>query len=107
MSSSQSFVEYICEQAAPSVVLTYRKMFGEYALYVGEKVVALVCDNDLFLKITNEGRVILANPEEKPPYSGAKAHFRITSLVDDRTLLPQLFQTTADNLKAAKPKRKK
>jgi len=25
--------------------VTFRKMFGEYAMYVDEKIVALVCDN--------------------------------------------------------------
>lgn len=33
-----------------------RKMFGEYALYCDDKVVALVCDNSLFVTPTDEGR---------------------------------------------------
>ncbi len=32
-----------------------RKMFGEYALYVDGKVVALVCDDHLFVKLTEPG----------------------------------------------------
>jgi TfoX/Sxy family transcriptional regulator of competence genes len=30
--------------------ISYRYMFGEYAIYCDGKVVALVCDNQLFVK---------------------------------------------------------
>lgn len=56
MSSDQSFVDYIIDQLSTAVPFTYRKMFGEYALYSGSKVVALVCDNQLFVKQTVVGR---------------------------------------------------
>jgi hypothetical protein len=45
-----SFVEYILETARLGSRLTYKKMFGEYALYLDEKVVAFACDNSLFIK---------------------------------------------------------
>ena len=44
MASDQKFVDYVCDQASGAVPLSSRKMFGEYALYYAEKVVALVCD---------------------------------------------------------------
>jgi TfoX/Sxy family transcriptional regulator of competence genes len=65
MSSDQSFVDYVCEQAALGKALTYRKMFGEYALYLGEKVVALVCDNSWFLKPTDAGRAVVGKVVER------------------------------------------
>jgi len=36
-------------------------MFGEYALYYDEKVVALICDGAIFLKITPSTTKILAD----------------------------------------------
>ena len=35
-------VEFICDQAGLGKRLTFRKMFGEYALYLDGKVVALL-----------------------------------------------------------------
>jgi TfoX/Sxy family transcriptional regulator of competence genes len=45
-------MEYICEQIAEAGNISYKKMFGEYAVYCDEKVVAFVCDNQLFVKPT-------------------------------------------------------
>jgi hypothetical protein len=40
MATDASFVTYICEQADMPRRLTFKKMFGEYALYVDGKVSA-------------------------------------------------------------------
>ena len=103
MASDQSFVDYVCEQAGLPRRLTFRKMFGEYALYVDAKVIALVCDNQLYVKPTAEGRAVLGTPAEGAPYPGAKPHFRIEDL-DDRELVQQLFTATAAALPTAKAK---
>jgi TfoX/Sxy family transcriptional regulator of competence genes len=42
MGSSPDTVQFICDQAGLGARLTFRKMFGEYALYLDGKVVALV-----------------------------------------------------------------
>ena len=59
MASDADFVGYVCEQAGLGDALSYRKMFGEYALYLDGRVVALVCDNMLFVKPTAAGRALL------------------------------------------------
>jgi len=43
MSSSQDFVEYVVGQMGNAGTVTYRKMFGEYAVYLDKKVVGLIC----------------------------------------------------------------
>ena len=48
MATDASFIEYVREQAGLGDRLGYRKMFGEYALYVDGLVVALVCDDQVF-----------------------------------------------------------
>lgn len=50
MATDRAFMLYVAEQIDLGSRLTYRKMFGEYALYLDEKVVAFVCDNSLFIK---------------------------------------------------------
>jgi TfoX/Sxy family transcriptional regulator of competence genes len=80
-------------------------MFGEYALYMGRKVVALVCDNQLFLKPTATGRALLEHPTEAPPYPGAKPYLLIDSALDDRDLLAELFRATERDMPEPKPKK--
>lgn len=52
MDSDPAFVDHITGQLRHVPEVSARRMFGEYALYVGPKVVALVCDNQLFVKPT-------------------------------------------------------
>lgn len=104
MATDRSYIEYICEQANLGADLSYRKMFGEYALYLHGKVVALVCDNQLFVKPTGAGRQILGTVAEHPPYPGARLHFRVDDELDDPQALQRLLLTTAHALPPAKPK---
>ncbi len=104
MATDQSLVEFICSQGHGAQEPVYKKMFGEYAIYLNEKVVALVCDNRLFIKPTSEGRAILGTPDENPPYPGAKPHFEVGPQIDDRKLMVRLFEATERGLATAKAK---
>ena len=50
MASSSEFVEYIADQLLGAGEITYRKMFGEYGMYCDGKIVALLCQDQLFIK---------------------------------------------------------
>ena len=106
MTSRIDIVQYICDQAALGRRLTFRKMFGEYALYFDGKVVALICDDQLFLKATADGRAYLGEVVEAPPYPGAKNHFQISEEIDDPERLRAVLTITARVLPEAKPKSK-
>jgi TfoX/Sxy family transcriptional regulator of competence genes len=80
-------------------------MFGGYAIYCDTKVVALVCDNELFVEPTQSGRKFIGEVTEAPPYRGARPHFRIQDGIDDKQWLSELIRLTAAELPA--PKRKK
>ena len=77
MSSDQSFVDFVCDQISASGPVSFRKMFGEYAIYCNGKVVALVCDNKFFVKPSAAGRTLIGSPVEAPPFPGAKPWFLI------------------------------
>lgn len=105
MGTDAAFMGYVCEQAAglgPAV--THKKMFGEYALYVDGKVVAFVCDNEVFLKPNDAARALLPRIAEGPPYPGAKMYWMVNSELDDHERFAALLRTTADALPAPKPK---
>lgn len=106
MASDQKTVDFITEQMAAAGNVRSRKMFGEYAIYCDDKVVALVCDNRLFLKITEPGRAILRTQQLGAAYPGAKDSFVIAEDDwDDADYLARLARVTANALPA--PKRKK
>lgn len=107
MSSDPGFVEYICDQIADAGDISSRKMFGEWAIYSGNKVVALVCDDHLFVRPTEAGRSFIGEPTEAPPYPSAKPHFLIEDRVDDREWLTELIRLTECALPAPKPKKRK
>jgi len=69
-------------------------------------VVALVCDDQLFVKPTPGGRAFLGEPVEAPPYSGAKPYFLIDRL-EDRDWLCTLIRLSVQDLPEPKPKRQR
>jgi len=104
MASDQSFMEYITDQMGAAGNIAYRKMFGEYAAYCDGKVVAPVCDNQLFVKPTDQGRSYIGDVCEAPPYPGAKMYFLIEDALDDREWISGLIRITAKQLPQPKPK---
>ena len=56
MASQRSTIDYIVEQMGGPRLVSARKMFGEYGLFCDGKMVALVCDDQLFVKPTPAGR---------------------------------------------------
>ncbi|OGQ85109.1 MAG: hypothetical protein A2289_26910 [Deltaproteobacteria bacterium RIFOXYA12_FULL_58_15] len=109
MTTSQSTIDYLLDQLSSLSHVRARKMFGEYALYCDEKVVALVCDNQLFVKITQPGRALVGERYvEGNAYPGAKSSMLIGAKeIDDAERLCELIRLTADALPAAKPKKAK
>jgi TfoX/Sxy family transcriptional regulator of competence genes len=107
MASDQDFMDYVTDQVQGAGIITYRKMFGEYALYCEGKVVALVCDNQLFIKPTEAGRAYIGQPVEAPPYPGGKPWFLMGEEMEDRDWIAQLVRLTENELPAPKPKKKK
>jgi TfoX/Sxy family transcriptional regulator of competence genes len=107
MSSDKNFVEFIVDQMENAGLVTYRQMFGEYALYCDNKVVALVCDNKLFVKPTDGGRSFIGNVNEVPPYPRAKLYFLIDDKLDDREWISNLIRITAKELPSPLQKKTK
>ena len=105
MATKRSTFEYIEDQLADVPGVRSRKMFGEYALYAGDKVVALICDDTLYVKITDPGREYVGERyEEGIAYPGAKPSMMIDEdSIDDREWLATLIRITADTLPDSKP----
>ena len=107
MASDLEFVEFVVDQIDNAGVITYKKMFGEYAIYSDGKIFALVCDNQLFIKPTEGGRSFIGDVDEVPPYPGAKLNFLIGDKIDDREWISDLIRITVNELPEPKPKKVK
>ncbi|MBK0420645.1 TfoX/Sxy family protein [Leucobacter sp. CSA2] len=106
MGTQAETVEFISDQLSALPAITSRRMFGEYALYCDGKVVAFVCDDELFIKPTDAGRAYIGTPDEAPAYPGSKLYFRISGdRWEDREWLTGLVSETAAALPAPKPKK--
>lgn len=100
MSTNQSTVDHILDQLSAHAGICARKMFGEYALYADGKVVGLVCDDTLYIKITEEGKVFVGEHyREGYAYKGAKVSMVIDEdRIDDREWLGRLIRVTVKHL---------
>ncbi len=108
MASQQGVVDFIVDQLADAGDVSATKMFGEYGVYCGGKMVALVCDDQLFVKPTTGGRDLLKTVVEASPYPGAKPCFLVAAdLLEDREALTELIKVTARELPLPVKKKKK
>jgi TfoX/Sxy family transcriptional regulator of competence genes len=106
MATDREFVTFVCEQLRGAGEISSRRMFGEAAIYLRDKVVGLVCDNQLFVKPTEAGRAKIGAPIESPPFPGATDWFLMADL-DDPEFLADLIRATAAALPEKKAKAKK
>lgn len=82
MATSKDTIAFILEKLGNDPRFSARAMFGEYALYAEGTVVALVCDNMLYVKIMPASVGLHEVCEKASPYPSAKPHY----LVDEAQL---------------------
>ena len=104
MACNADFVQYVIDQCSGAGEITVKKMMGDYCIYCKGILFGLICDNNLYVKVTEEGRGVLKEEVLRPPYDGAKDYFYIED-VDDRDYLSLLIRTTLPHLPLPKPKK--
>jgi len=106
MASRQGTVDFILEQIAEAGMVSAKKMFGEYGIFCDGKMVASVCDDQLFVKPTSAGKAYIGEVIEGSPYPGAKPCFMISGdKWDDSEWLAELIKISAAELPMPKKKR--
>jgi TfoX/Sxy family transcriptional regulator of competence genes len=107
MSNDPDFIQYVCDQSSDDCDVSYRHMFGGTTLYSKGKVVALICDNQLFVKPTEAGRSYIGDVTEAPAYEGSKDFFLIEDEIDNSDWLTELIRRTEIELPKSRPRKKK
>ena len=75
MATTNEYIEYVCEQINGIGDIRYKKMFGEFMVYVNDKPVIIVCNNVPFVKKLDCITEKMQNAEVGYPYKGAKEHY--------------------------------
>jgi TfoX/Sxy family transcriptional regulator of competence genes len=105
MATRQSTVDFILEQIEAAGNVCAKKMIGEFGIFCDEKMVAMVCDGQLFVKPTAAGREFVGEVVESSPYPGAKPCLLISGdKWDDRAWLSSLMRISAAELPLPKKK---
>ena len=104
MASNIDFVQYIVDQCSGAGEIAAKKMMGDYCIYCNGAIFGVICDNNLYIKETDAGRVLLKEVVLRPPYEGAKNYFYIGD-VDDRDYLTELVRVTCRALSQSPSKR--
>jgi len=105
MATTVDFIEYACGQITGVGAVRYKKMFGEYMVYVDDKPILLVCDNTVFVKILPCLDTLMANAEKGHPYNGAKEHYVLD--IDNAELAKEVASALLPETPLPKPRKKK
>ena len=74
MSSNLAIVEYLVDNISECGDITYKKMFGDYCIYIDSKVLGFVCDDIFYVKRTDIGLKTYPDIEMGYPYEGASLY---------------------------------
>jgi DNA transformation protein len=108
MSTQKETIEFILEKLGEPGRFTVRSMFGEYALYADGKVVAFVCDDQLYVKILPESKELEGICDKDEAYPGSKLYYSVEeSQLSQISNLPDILLDIAKSLPAKKLKKKK
>ncbi len=105
MATTNEYIEYVCEQIDGIGEVRYKKMFGEFMVYVNDKPVIIVCDNIPFVKKLDCIESMMTEAETGCPYKGAKEHYilDIDNIEFCKTVVTELEKVTP----IPKPRKKK
>lgn len=109
MGTQKQTVDFILGKLRHSDRFSVRAMFGEYALYADAKVVALICDDRLYVKIVPASSVLESECEKGTPYPGAKEHYIVDEgmLARDEAIPQVLFAIAASRATKKKTPRRR
>ncbi|SJZ34240.1 TfoX/Sxy family protein [Anaerorhabdus furcosa] len=105
MATSVDFIEYVCDQIKGTGDIRYKKMFGEYMVYVNNKPVLLVCDNTVYVKKLECIEKLMSDATCGNPYQGAKEHYILN--IDNGDFSKEIIDLIEPITPIPKPKVKK
>ena len=106
MASNPDFVQFIIDQCSGAGEISVKKMMGDYCIYCDGVLFGLICDNNLYIKVTEAGSALVKEVVLRSPYPGAREYLHIAD-VEDRDYLEILIKATLPEVESSKAKPKK
>lgn len=104
MATTNEYIEYVCEQIKDIGEVRYKKMFGEYMVYINDKPVITVCDNTPFVKKLDSIEEKMKDAETGFPYKGAKEHYVLD--IDNIEFCTEILKEVEKVTPLPKPRKK-
>lgn len=105
MATTEDYIQFVCEQISGVGDIRYKKMFGEYMVYVNNKPVIIVCNNIAYVKEKEEIADLVKGAEKGIPYNGAKEHYILD--IDNKELSKSIISKLESITPLPKPRKKK
>lgn len=105
MATTNEYIEYVCDQIKGIGEIRYKKMFGEFMVYVNDKPVLTVCDNIVFVKKLDCIAEMMKEAETGFPYQGAKEHYILD--IDNQEFCRDVVTELEKVTPVPKPRKKK
>lgn len=105
MATSVEYIEFVCEQIRGVGDVRYKKMFGEYMVYVNDKPILLVCDSTVYVKQLDCIAEQMKEAETGTPYNGAKVHYILD--VENTDFCKEMILALEKVTPLPKPRKKK
>jgi DNA transformation protein and related proteins len=108
MATNLTTIELLKDQLGDIPDIVIKAMFGEYGIWIEGKLVALVCEDTLFVKPTEATSALTSGFDQASPYPGAKPSLIVPNEKwEDKAWLGKLLVLTASGLPKPKPKKAK
>jgi TfoX/Sxy family transcriptional regulator of competence genes len=112
MATSADTMRFFADQleACGLGVISYRKMFGEYGVYLNAQIFALACDDTLFFKVKHlpDATVDELFGNRNQPFQGANGYAEVpVDALEDIEALERRLRTVIATLPEPKPKKPK
>lgn len=104
MATTNDYIEYVCEQISDIGDIRYKKMFGEYMVYINNKPVIIVCNNIAYVKEKEEIADLVKDADKGFPYKGAKEHYILD--IDNKELSKEIVSKLEKITPLPKPRKK-
>ncbi|NCC99686.1 MAG: transcriptional regulator [Bacteroidia bacterium] len=105
MATTPEYIEFVFDQIDNRWNKRYRKMFGEYMVYVNDKPILLVCDNTVYAKKLDCIKPFIKDEESGFPYNGAKEHYLVD--VEDEESFSNIIEKLEKVIKVPVKKKRK
>lgn len=107
MATATDYIEFVMESLGRigTENARYKKMFGEYMVYIDERPVLLVCDNTVFVKKLPEISEMMKHCDVGFPFDGAKEHYILD--IEDTELTEKLIPILRETAPLPKKRNKK